>query len=373
MKHLSLFIILFFSINSISQEAYSIKLDSLFLETKAQSLDFYIEDVIDNRLYNEYIGIAQVGFYNYPVPLKFENSLKFELGNFFKRIFPNKDSGHPVTIRINEFVIKESPKVFVEVGEVIIRFDILRKELDGNYTILNSYSVEKTRNTFDATQGNFGRLFTALGEVVLLVANNTDYNKEGKILNLEYNPKPPILFENPKKGFYLTYSELARNISKTDLEFTIKEKSKNKGSTLITIESTDDLANECFAYFDGQNYFLNSSFYNNSNYFIKTLRVDNFLLFTEDFIADDFISAFTIAKGRSGYDYVKTRRPIIFSLDDGYFYVLRRNKMAQLLESSNPDLFKRFKKNEKKDIGETYEILKFIFENQDPEKVREIL
>lgn len=100
MKHFSLFIILFFSINSFSQEVYSVKLDSLFLKAKAESLDFYIENVIDNRLYKGYIGIAQVGFYNYPVPMKFENSLESELGNFFKRIFPNNNSKYPITLRI---------------------------------------------------------------------------------------------------------------------------------------------------------------------------------------------------------------------------------------------------------------------------------
>lgn len=261
----------------------------------------------------------------------------------------------------------------MEVGEVILSFDILRKEKENEYTLLNSFYLAKSKNTFDATQGNFGRLYSTLYDAILLVARNTDYNKKGKLLDLGFGSELPILIERPKNGFYITYSELANNSAETDLKFTQREKSKNKGSNTIIFESTDNIPNRCFAYFNGQNFYLNSNFYNNSDYFIKTYRIDNFLLFTENFIADNWIESFTIAKGKSGYDYVKSRRPIMFNLSDGKFYNVSRDKMGRLLEKKYPDLYKKFKKYKKKDVVKIYDILKFIFENEDKEKVREIL
>ena len=362
-----------FSANLFSQEAATIRLDSLFIGAKVDSLNFYVEEVIDNRLYKEYLGIAQIGTYNYRLPLKFENPLKYELGDFLKRIFPFDNSKKPITIRINELFIKENPKFLIEVGALSLRFDILKKETPDVYTWLNSYSITSKRNTIDATAGNIDHLAGILYQAILIMANKDDDANTGRRIDLAYKPEPPILVEKPNNGFYYTYSELANNLAEDGLQVTIKDKSKNKGSNTVRITDSEGIPSEYFAYFDGQNFYLNSSFYGDSNYFIKTYRVHNFLLFTEDFIADDYISGYTIAKGKSSYDYVKSRRPVLFNLTDGKFYTVRRDNMAQLLEMKYPDLFKKFKKNEKKDIHETYEIIKFLFENEDPERVREIL
>ncbi len=374
MKNLLLYIFFAFSVNSFSQEAVNINLDSLFLGNKsADTLNFYVEGVLDNRLYNEYIGIAQYGIYNYAVPMKFESPLNNELGNFFKRIFPYDSSKAPLFIRVNELFIKEDPKFLVEVGDLNFQFDVLKKKDEKNYTLLNSFSIKSQRNTLDATRGNIGHLAGILYESIILMANKIDTSKTGGLIKLAYMDEPPILTEKPSVGFYKTYAELANNLQEGGFKFTIKDKSKNKGSKTIEITDANGFLCEYFSYFDGDNFYLNSRFYNNSDYFIKTYRIDNFLLFTEDFIADEYITAYTIAKGRSGYKYVKSRRPILFNLADGKFYTVRRNNMAYLLEKKYPDLYKKFKKNEKKDIMETFEIIKFLFENEDVEKVREIL
>lgn len=374
MKKLLLLVILFSSINSFSQEAVTIKLDSLFYGIKTvDTLNFYVKDVIDNRLYNEYIGIAQYGIYNYTVPIKFESSLKNELGDFFKRMFPFKNSKIPVTIRVNDLFIKEDPKFLVEVGDLNFQFDVLKKESEGLYSLIGSYSITSKRNTLDATSGNIGHLAGILYKSISLISTKIDVSKTGRLIKLAYKEEPTILTNKPNLGFYKTYAELANNFPDIDLKFSIKEKSKNKGSNTIEITDANEMPCDYFSYFDGEHFYLNSSFYNNSDYFIKTYRIDNFLLFTEDFIADDYITAYTIAKGRSGYKYVKTRRPIIFNLADGKFYPVRRDKMARLLEEKYPDLYKKFKKNEKKDIQETYEIIKFLFEKEDVKWIRERL
>lgn len=349
MKKLLLYIILFFSINSFSQEAVTIKLDSLFYGLKkVHTLNFYVEDVIDNRLYNEYIGIAQYGIYNYPVPLKFESSLKNELGDFFKRMFPFENSKIPVTIRVNDLFIKEDPKFLVEVGDLNFQFDVLKKEREGLYSLIYSYSITSKRNTFDATIGNIGHLAGILFESIDLISTKIDVSKTGRPIKLAYIEEPTILTQKPTPGFYKTYAELANNLPDVSLKFNIKDKSKNKGSKTIEITDANEMPCEYFSYFNGESFYLNSSFYNNSDYFIKTYHIDNFLLFTEDFIADDYITAYTIAKGRSGYKYVKSRRPIIFNLADGKFYPVKRENMTRLLEEKYPDLYKKFKKNEKR-------------------------
>lgn len=373
MKRTLPLLLLFFSVNVFSQKPIIIKLVSHFLEGKVPPVDFYVEDVIDNRLYKEYLGIAQLGSYNLKVPIKFENPLKDEMEAFFKELFPFDESKTPITIRVNELFIKEDTKILTEIGTINLQFDILKRKEGQVYILLDSYSFDKRKRTLDATYGNVGRLAGVLLEAILAMNNEMDVNKSGTPIDLSYNLEPPVLYEKPNVGFYYTYPELANNLVQADFKIDIKEKSKNKGSNLIKITDSLGVSNENFAYFDGENYFLNTSFYSTSQYFIKTFRIDNFLLFTEDFIADNYIDGFTIARGKSSYAYVKSRRPIIFNLADGKFYTLRRDNMAQLLENKYPDLFKNFKKNEKKDIQEIYKILDFLFKNEDAERVRGIL
>ena len=373
MKLSTFLLLVFASFNIFSQEPIRINLDSLLVGTQADNANVYVEDVIDNRLYSAYLGIAQLGSYNLKVPIKFEDPLKVELSNFFKRIFPFSPSKTPITIRINEFFIKENTQILTEVGDVSLKFDILKRKEEEVYFWLDSYDVVYQKRMLDATNGNIVRLAEVLMEAINIVSSNGDVNKSDNVIDLSYKVDPPILTSKPNLGFYYTYSELANNLIADNIETTTKEKSKNKGSNTITINDSKGNPVNQFAYFDGENFYLNAACYSDSNYFIKTFRLDNFLLFTEDFIADYYITGLTIAKGKSGYKYVKSRRPVLFNLADGKFYTVRRDNMAQLLETKYPDLYKRFKKNEKKDVQKTFEIIKFLFEHEDAEKVREIL
>lgn len=373
MKRASFFLLLFIAVNTFSQESIKIQLDSVFFETKVDIPNFYVEKVIDNRIYEKYIGIAQLGSYNLKSPIDFEDPLKFELSNFFKRLFPYEQSKTPITIRINELFIKEETKILTEIGAVTLQFDILKRKENDLYYLLNSYTITSQRRTLDATNGNIGRLAGVLNDAINIMISKIDVTKSGRIINLSDKVEPPILSSKPDIGFYYTKSELAHNLVVDNIKTTVTEKSKNKGSNIIKITDSDEIPIDCFAYYDGENIYLNASVYSDSKYFIKTYRVDNFLLFTEDFIADNHIDGFTIAKGKSGYKYVKSRRPVLYNLADGKFYTVRRDNMAQLLEKKYPDFYKRFKKNEKKHIQETYEIIEFLFENEDVERVREIL
>lgn len=373
MKEILFFLLIFSTVNTFSQEPIKIPLDSIFVETKVDIANFYIEEVIDNRIYQEYIGIAQLGGYNLKVAIQFEDSLNVELVKFFKRIFPFEHSKTPITIRINELFIKEETKILTEVGAVELKFDVLKRKEEDLYYLLNSYTITSQRRTLDATNGNIERLAGVLNHAINIMASKIDVSKSGRVINLSNKAEYPILSSKPDVGFYYTKSELAHNLVTDTIKTTITEKSKNKGSNTIKITDPDGTVVDYFAYYDGENSYLNANVYSDSEYFIKTYRVDNFLLFTEDFIADNHIDGFTIAKGKSGYKYVKSRRPVLYNLADGKFYTVRRDNMAQLLEKKYPDFYKKFKKNEKKHIHETYEIIQFLFENEDVERVREIL
>ncbi|WP_248723086.1 hypothetical protein [Seonamhaeicola sp. ML3] len=64
-------------------------------ETK-EDVDFFISEVIDNRIYKNNIGIAQKGLLNKKVLSKFGKPFEEEVLDYFKTVFPETVSGKPL-------------------------------------------------------------------------------------------------------------------------------------------------------------------------------------------------------------------------------------------------------------------------------------
>lgn len=91
-----------------------VKTLSLKLETSevSENVNFYVENVIDNRFSKSYIGIVQLGFNNTRFPATFEQNFSQEIKAYLDVIFPKKPGFMPVIIRINELIIAENTEAF---------------------------------------------------------------------------------------------------------------------------------------------------------------------------------------------------------------------------------------------------------------------
>lgn len=344
-------------------------------DVKGKDVNFYVENVIDNRFSKTYLGIVQIGIYNARMPLAFEEDFSTEIQDYLNLAFPKKPGLIPITIRINDLIISEDTQVIKEQGRAQVQLDVLKFIDKNTYDLLGRYSAISTKNTLDATGSHPSRIKAALMECLLSFHKENPDFAIGERLNLKnFNGQAPILSESPKPGFFYSFFELQNNrpVEDDGVKSTIPQK-REKTEKSILVDENDKNANYA-AYFDGNNFFINSNLYFDEAYFIKTYRVDHFLLFNEMFFpGEGHASALNLATGRSGMPFLKERNCILFDLATGKFHIISRDKMKMLLDENYPDLYKRYKRYGRKDVIEVFEILNIIFNEEKPEYVRATL
>ncbi|MDP2692097.1 MAG: hypothetical protein Q8O88_00475 [bacterium] len=372
---LALTVMCFFQI-SFCQD---IKVETISLKQEtAESIvdvNFYIENIIDNRFSKSYLGIVQMGFNNTRMPLAFEQSFSKELKDYFNIIFPKKTTSTPVTIRIDELKISENPENFTEEGKAKVVLEVLKPKGNNIYELLGRYSSVSIKTTFDATGSHAKRIQEVLKESMLsFFKENPSFESKG-LLNLQNEPNgTPILKEPIQKGFFYTFFELQHNRAINDDKIVItKPEERNKTDKLI-LKKEDGSPTNYMAYYDGSNTYINSNLYSNEDYFVKTYKVDNFLLFNEKFLKDiSYLNDLSIVMGKSDVLYMQARNCFILDLTTGICHGITKDKMKLLLEEKFPDLYKLYKRYGQKDDKKVFDILKELFEKENPEKIREIL
>ncbi|WP_335965383.1 hypothetical protein [Galbibacter sp. PAP.153] len=345
-----------------------------FKDEEVLHASFYIDNVVDNRIYKENIGFAQKGPFNKDVPAVFPDSLSVTLQNYFNRRLPNKnDSLSAITIRINQLLVSEKTGFASETGTAIINMDFLKKKSGNTYYLLDSYVKSITKNAvMDATSKHDDRLRELLNDGLNQFNKNiATLSKETNVISIENKTIISPLIEGvpPKEGFYPSFSELYRNQS--ILDSGLKEK-KRKDDKLY-FESDNKKEPSFYAYSNGSDIYLNATIYSEDKHYIKTKRVDDFLLFNDTFVNENSVAALSFTFGLMGALIGNQNNNVLLDLSTGKYYLLSGSKMKALLNGLNKNLFKLYKKNDR-NTEEIAKLLEYVFENTpDKEKAKAII
>ena len=337
-------------------------------ETKIET-DFYISEIIDNRIIKNNIGIAQKGLMNRKVLSDFSKPFDLELLDYLETILPKDSNKTNLSVRINQLLVSEQTGAFKETGKAIVRLDVLIKNNDSSYGSLGSFEATKSKNSMDVTGKHDDRIRAVLKEC-LLQFDSLDWKKI-KPLKIDVNRplKANVLLEPVKHGFFQTYTELANNIPLENLSFQIQNR-----STETRLHLKDSLGNKMkhFAYYDGNDIYLNASTYSGDRYYIKTERFDDFLLFSDVFVNQDNVMGMSMAFGVLGLLSSNERQSVMFDLNTGTFYPLNRTKMRLILKNDYKDLYKKHKRDTR-NLEVMKEILNELYLRNTPEQFKALI
>lgn len=329
--------------------------------------DFYISEIIDNRLITTNIGIAQKGLLNRKVPAVFSKDFEEEILDYLETVFPKDTTKTALALRINQLLISEHTGALKETGKSIVRLDVLKKIDEDIYGSYGNFSSNAAKNGIDVTGKHDDRIRKVFKES-LMQFDSTDWkNMRPKIINIELPVTPKILTEDIQKGFFRTYLELLNNNAINDLEFQIQDR-----STREKLHLKDSNRNKLihFAYHDGSNLYLNASTYSGERHYVKTERFDDFLIFSDVFINQDNASEMSFAFGVLGLLSSNERQTVFFDLKTGKFYPFNQRRMKSLLQNDFPKLYRKYRANSRY-YDEVKAILKEVYNELSPEVFKE--
>lgn len=335
-----------------------------------EAVDFYVADVIDNRIYKNNIGIAQKGIFNKKVLSKFNKPFHQEILSYLHSVFPVEPSKEEVVLRINQLLISENTGAFKETGKAIINLDVLRKS-NGSFFLLGNFSAYREKNSADVTRKHDDRIRAILVDCMLQYQEelNSNIKIEPRLISTRKAQKTIILEEAVNEGFFYTFHELYNNIPFVDSS--IKFKEKGKESNKIFLDDRDHKRALYYAFSNGETVFLNASSYSGEKHFVRTEIIDRFLLFNDAFVHQDDAIGMSMAFGVLGILATNRKSHVLLDLYTGQFHVLKENKIKVLLRSF-PQLYETYK-DDRNDILIMKEILETLFRTEDNQELREKL
>ena len=340
-------------------------------DAPVETVDFYVSEIIDNRVYKDNIGIAQKGMFNKKVLSKFNKPFDEEILNYINSVIPLDNSKQDIVIRINQLLISENTGAFKETGKATINLDILKKT-NNDYFLLGSYSAYKEKNSADVTGKHDDRIRAILVDCLLQFQFHfkfEKYNIDPKPIVVGAKQKPVILEGNITKGFFQTFNELYNNTSfiNTSIKFKKRDKKRDK----LYLDNIDHKRALYYAYYDGESIFLNASSFSGEKHFVRTELVDRFLLFNDAFVHQDEAMAMSMAFGVLGILATNKKSHVLLDLYTGQFYILKDNKIKVLLRN-HQELYNDYKNN-RNDISVMKDILETLFIKDDTENLRRTL
>lgn len=331
--------------------------------------DFYISEIIDNRILKTNIGIAQKGLMNRKVLSDFSKDFDVELLEYLSTILPVDSTKTALSLRINQLLISEHTGAFKETGKAIVRLDVLEKDNLNNYSALGSFTAERSKNSMDVTRKHDDRIRAVLKDCMVQFDSLDWKSITPDKIDITRPKEAKIINEGVAEGFFKTYTELANNDALSNLTFRVQNRSTDE-----KLHLKDSLNKKIthFAYYDGEAIFLNASTYSGERHYIKTERLDSFLLFTDIFVNQDNVSGMSMAFGVLGVLASNERQTVLFDLNSGQFHALNRSKMRLILKNDYPDLYKKFKRDSR-NYELAKEIITGLYEQESPEVFREMI
>ena len=369
MKYLKT-ILLFLLVTTVlsAQDYHTIELLPNETET-VENVDFYVSGIIDNRAYKNNIGIAQKGAFNRKVLSQFSKEFDKELLDYLVTVFPKEENKTPLVLRINQLLILEKTGAFKETGKAIVNLDVLKKQGD-TYVLLGSYTSKKEKNSMDVTRKHDDRIRATLKDC-LMKYNDTDPSQIiNKPITLITQSKPVIFDEPIAKGFFVSFLELYNNQSFSDS--TIQFKDNKHRTNKLFLKDREHKRAMYYAFSDGEDIYLNASNYSGEKHFVKTKRVDDFLLFNDNFIHADDVGGMTLAFGVLGTLASNKNTNVLLDLTSGQYHNISISKIKLLLKKEHPDLFKKYK-GENNNTENVFEVFAELYKRSDRNFVNDII
>ncbi|GAA4974403.1 hypothetical protein [Algibacter aquimarinus] len=337
-------------------------------DAPVKAVDFYVSEVLDNRIYKDNIGIAQKGIFNKKVLSVFSKPFEEEILNYLNSVFPQKSEKQSVTIRINQLLISENTGAFKETGKATINLDVLQK-IDDDYFLLGSYSAYREKNSADVTGKHDDRIRSILSDCMQQFQFHFKFEKENinpRLISIKTKAKPAIFDEDIKEGFFKTFNELYNNTP--FLDNSIKFKNKENRLDKLYLSDIDHKRALYYAYHDGEYIFLNASSFSGEKHFVKTETVDRFLLFNDAFVNQDDAIGMSMAFGVLGILASNRKSHVLLDLYTGQFHILKENKIKVLLRNHR-ELYEVYKKS-RDDISVMKDILETLFNKEEVAELR---
>lgn len=324
------------SLVSFGQETYQIKLESE-LGTRLLKTTFKIDSVIDNRLFAQCVGTAQVGLSNKKVPAQLENNLNTIRDYFYQQYAPNAEATS-VTIIIDHFWVSERSSALSQDGNFDLELSFAIKNSEGELVVVHQFNDEITESGIDVTKTHSRRIKLLLDRAFkeFVEMNFTDVIKGEIFTKKELNQTKNILnADTMKVGFYKSFADFYNNKPRQIGNIMIT--ALNKKNVLFKLE--DDMSGKriknYFGYCDGSNIYINGFAYGQavSNYYAKVLSVGKYLLLDDTYI-DPVTSGVAAGFGLLGGLVAAStaKRGIVINIETGLPTVLSEKSFKAILK-----------------------------------------
>ncbi|CAM4204111.1 hypothetical protein [Gillisia hiemivivida] len=313
---------------------------------KLEVSNFYISEVIDNRVSKEGIGVIQKGAFNKQVAANFSEPFEKHLQNTFNILLPPAENKESITALIHKLYISERTTTTYELGTCEVEIEFLNS-VDGIKYSLGTYSATVEKKGLDVTNKHDERILESLTQIIneaslkgvekdpndLPVANNDRTNKK-----IDFS-------EGLKKGLYYNFNNLLSNSPVDTLDYNTKliAETKKLQHYLVHYPNSRKRIKNLFGYSDGENIYLNATNYTQEEYFIKSKFLGKYVYF-EDQYDNKYVTA---AFGMIGSLASTKLHGIVLDTQTGIVTVLTENKIEKLLEQQ-PQLLAEYNRGAQK-------------------------
>lgn len=327
----------------------------------ALAYNFSVEKVIDGRQFKQNIGTVQKGAFNRKVLANFESPLADEFMNYLGVICPTQEGKSKIIIRIDDLYVSELTRAMSETGYATIVLDVIEVK-EGVAYVVGTYNATTERNGMDVTNKHDERIKKVLQECLNEYAKTSD--KDKTVIVFDSNQKSNIIeyAGAPKKGVYLSYSDVINNKPIDDSNFEISNKNEK---FYIMNKTTNSKEMNYYGFSDGTTFYINISKYANLKYYAKTEIIAG-----KYYIENVMYNATNVAAMSAMFGLVgaliatsDSSIPMLIDRNSGQPLFLSKNEIKTML-SPYPELLKEYKSSNKTNEDIKNILVKYYSESQ---------
>ena len=342
-KLLTLIFPLLFSSNIYCQNG--VHLVTLKTKPKFPFKDFYISEVIDQRVVRDNIGTLPIvdawrNLYGWELaffPTYFESYLQQVLNELIK-----VKKGEPIILIIHEFNISEIDETWARFGRFRFRLEFAYRKDNRLYSIFYTEGSVKGKGS-NIRKGHPSSILFGLKKAFTDFDNSNWKEIEGEemelyeIIGLDFN-------KVPRKGLYDNFIRLAWDDPFQEDNYTLKDLG-SEYSFYVVQDSLGKKFNKKIDYVsDGKDIFLNSSLITGVDVnFIKSLFIGKYIYFEAEFSNPSASGNF----GVIGAIASNSLRGIILDTETGLIHILDKTGTKNFLENY-PEELEKYLSSEKK-------------------------
>ena len=304
------------------------------------------EEVIDKRMISDNIGFAQKGLANRKVPVHFEEAFTPYLAKHINKLFFAEEDQRALVFIFHELNVSERTTAFSERG--FCRMDIEFAEYrDSSLYSLGRYDCDIEKKGGDVTKKHDDNILECLTNCITSFYQSDWKNLEPELIeNQEQEDEATSYDYNniPTKGFYTSFSTLAKGQPLENVEFSlykIDAPAKQEKYTVAKMDKT--IKRKIMFISDGESIYIHGSRYATLNYFTKARHMGKYIYF-EDKYANPAAGA---AFGLLGAVASNTTKGIILDTTTGLVSILDHKTLFNLIKD-HPDILETYNKSKGK-------------------------